>query len=135
MTKYKTMKKILFLTLFLALSFFSQAQCDKDHVILPARLEPNNENDLPKTLLVETRGVKDLKLVIYDRRGNEIFKSDTDVLGADIGKTKEIDTEWNGTVLGEQLPAGIYVYTVEAQCVDKTIIRKSGTIVLTLEKQ
>lgn len=128
------MKKHLLLTLFTTLSYLANAQCDKDHVLVPARLEPHNHNELPTTLIIETKGVKDLKLIIYDRKGNEIYKSDSDVLGAENGKIKQIDTDWNGTVLGEELPAGIYVYTVEAECLDKTIIRKSGTIVLTLDK-
>lgn len=111
----------------------SLGQCTKDNVMMPVNWQSNFEEESPKTLLVETKGIKELKLLMYTRRGKKIFESSSSVLGASNETVKMLDTGWDATLLGKKLRAGIYVYAVEAQCVDKNIVHTSGNIVLTVK--
>jgi hypothetical protein len=128
------MKEILLL-FFINMSFLAQSQCTTDHITVPPNVVPHNKTDKPKTLVIKTIGMKELNILIYDRRGRKVFESNSDILGASHKEAKTIDTGWDGNSLGEDLSAGEYVYAIEGVCLDKSTIRKNGTIILTMEKK
>jgi len=117
------------------MSFLAQSQCTTDHITVPPNVEPQNKTDKPKTLVIETIGMSNLKILIYDRWGTKVFESSSAILGASDKETKMIDTGWDGNSLGKDLSAGEYIYAIEGVCLDKSTVRKNGTIILTIEKK
>lgn len=111
-----------------------QGQCTKEHIIVPAQLSPLNTAGEPTNLVVEATGLRDMKMLIYSRWGTKLFEANNAVLNPDEHTTHSLDTGWDGKSLGRQLSAGIYVYTIEVTCMDRSIVRKTGTIVLAIEK-
>lgn len=109
------------------------AQCTEDDIQMPSNWESDTQLEEPKTLVLETTGVREVKLLLYTRRGTKIFESSSSVLGASRDVVKMLDTGWDGTKLGKTLRAGLYVYTIEAECADKSTIYKTGQIVLTVK--
>jgi hypothetical protein len=117
--------------LLLALTNVLNAQCTKEDIKVPSDLAFDTEiKDGPKTLILETIGVKELRLSLYNSRGAKIFESTSSILGASKEVEKMVDTGWDGTKLGEKLKVGFYVYTIEAECTDRSTIYKTGQIVL-----
>lgn len=110
-----------------------QGQCNKNNIKVPPNLEPYNKKNQPRTLTLETKGIKELKLLIYTTKGTKVFESSSALVGASEEKIKLLDTGWDGMQLGENLAAGIYIYSMEAQCLDKSMIQKSGSIILTID--
>lgn len=131
--KKRLPQTILFLSL-MAFSLGVNAQCNKENIMVPTSLNPHNNVGQPKTLVVEAEGVKELKMLLFNRWGTKIFESSSSTLITSDTEVRSVDTGWDGTSLGENLPAGIYVYSMEAQCLDRSTIRKTGTVILTVEK-
>lgn len=122
---------LLVVLLLLALTNVLKAQCTKEDIKVPSDLAFNAEiKEGPKTLILETIGVKELRLSLYNSRGAKIFESTSSILGASKEVEKMVDTGWDGTKLGEKLKVGFYVYTIEAECIDRSTIYKTGQIVL-----
>ena len=131
----KYLKRICLLTaLWMSVGLTCQAQCTEANIIVPTNVEPYNKTNKPKTLTVETKGIKELKIWVYNTRGTKVFESTSDLVGTSNETVKMVDTGWDGTSLGEELAAGVYVYSMIGQCLDKSSVKKSGTIVLTIEK-
>lgn len=125
---------ILLLIFLINLPLRATAQCDADNIKIPSMVAPHNQKDQAQTLVIKVKGIKELRLIMFDRRGNRIFESTTSLLEAPDDEFRDVDTEWEGIVAGEEQEAGLYMYSVEAECLDKTVVRKSGTIVLTINK-
>ena len=107
------------------------AQCQGDQIKVKDTLYVDiNQGDSLETLKVNAKGIKEIKLLVYSRKGNKVFESTSSVLGASGTAYKELDTGWDGTQMGRSLLAGLYVYMIEAQCIDQNTIYKSGTIEL-----
>jgi hypothetical protein len=119
--------------LLLTLTNVLNAQCTEEDISMPQNWESDTKLGEPKTLVLETTGVREIKLLLYTRKGTKIFESSSSVLGASSEVVKMMDTGWDGTKLGKTLRAGLYVYTIEAQCADKSTIYKTGQIVLTVK--
>lgn len=131
MKKNRTYLLVVFLLL--GLTNVLKAQCAKEDIKVPSNLVFDTEGEVPKTLILETRGVRNLKLSLYTSKGAKIFESSSSVLGASSGVMKKLDTGWDGAKLGTTLKAGFYVYTIEAECTDRSSIYKTGQIVLTVK--
>ncbi|WMX13431.1 MULTISPECIES: hypothetical protein [unclassified Aureispira] len=129
----RNVSHLFLVVVLLTLTNVLKAQCTEEAINMPTNWESNAGLEEPKTLVLETTGIKELKLLLYTRRGTKIFESSSSVLGASNETIKMLDTGWDGTKLGKTLRAGLYVYTIEAQCVDKSIIHKTGQIVLTVK--
>lgn len=127
--------KILVIILLYALaaswSASVQAQCSSDSIVIndTLRIDPMQEDNLP-TLMVHAKGVKAVKLLVYSKKGSKVFESTSSVLGAHSTHYKTIDTGWDGTRMGQMLQAGLYVFMLEAQCVDGQTLYKNGTVQL-----
>ena len=131
------MKKIrlnlLVIFLLLPLTNILQAQCAQKDIKVPSSFVFNAETGGPKTLLLETTGIKALKLSLYTSKGTKIFELTSSIIGAAKDVVKMVDTGWDGTKLGEKLNAGVYIYTLEADCTDRNNIYKTGQLVLTVQ--
>lgn len=119
--------------LLLTLTNVLNAQCTEEDINMPQNWESSTKDGEPSTLVLETTGVREIKLLLYTRKGTKIFESSSSVLGASSDVVKMMDTGWDGTKLGKRLRAGLYVYTIEAECADKSTIYKTGQIVLTVK--
>lgn len=111
-----------------------QAQCTQKDIKVPSSFVFNSKMGGPKALILETTGIKELKLSLYTSKGMKIFESTSSIIGAASGLVKLVDTGWDGTKLGETLKAGFYVYTIEAGCTDRKNIYKTGQLVLTIPR-
>jgi hypothetical protein len=130
----KNITNLFVLFLLLTCTTALTAQCTEKNIEVPTNWGSETQLENSKTLLLETTGVRELKLSLYTRRGSKIFESTSSILGASKDLMKILDTGWDGTNLGEKLSAGLYVYTIEAECADRsTTIFKTGQIVLTVK--
>jgi gliding motility-associated-like protein len=86
-------------------------------VELPTAFTPNGDG-LNDTFGAVAKGVKEYKMIIYNRFGDVVFSS------------SDINNKWNGTVNGEEAPSGGYVYQVYAKSNEGQGIDKSGKVML-----
>lgn len=131
----KNITNLFIIFLLLTLTNILKAQCAKENIKVPSNLVFDNEREETKTLVLETSGIKSLKLSLYTGQGTKIFESSSSILGASEELVKKLDTGWDGTKLGEKLKAGFYVYTIEAECTNRSNIYKTGQIVLTVKPE
>jgi len=129
----RNITNLFIIFLLLTLTNVLSAQCTEEDIKMPTNWASDTHLEESKTLILETTGIRELKLLLYTRRGTKIFESSSSVLGASKDVVKMLDTGWDGTKLGKTLRAGLYVYTIEAQCADKSTIYKTGQIVLTVK--
>ncbi len=82
-------------------------------VFVPSAFTPNSDgkNDTFEAIAI---GVKAFEIVIYNRWGQVIYKSN------------DISQKWNAGSITE----GVYIYQLRAKGIDNTLITKSGTITL-----
>jgi len=62
--------------------------------------------------------VTDFSLVIYNRWGEKVFES------------TDIQTTWDGFYKGRPMPMGNFVFDLNIQLYDNTLIHKSGSLTL-----
>ncbi len=90
---------------------------DKVSLYVPNAFSPNgdvhNEN-----FFVSYFGLKSLRLTIYSRWGMKVFESD------------DLDSRWDGTFKGEDVPEGVYVWVVEGVGKNELLYNESGTVTL-----
>jgi len=87
-------------------------------IFVPTGFTPNNDghNDV---LRVIGPGVGKLKaFAVFDRWGRQVFMTTNAALG------------WDGTLGGQAMPAGTYVWMVEAVDIHGKMIQKKGTVLL-----
>lgn len=92
-----------------------KAQCDETDVYLPNAFSPNSDgvNDI---LYVRSNFIDDMELIIYNRWGQEVFRSKDQTVG------------WDGTFNGEPLPPDAYAYYLRALCINALEYRKQGNV-------
>jgi gliding motility-associated-like protein len=88
-------------------------------LFVPNAFSPN-EDGLNDTWQVVGQGVENYKLYVYSRWGELVWSSTS------------IDDQWDGTYKGRKLPIDVYAYILSYgnPCLGKTIIQKSGHIVI-----
>jgi len=93
------------------------ARCDETDVYLPNAFTPNGDgiNDL---FIVRSNFMEEMVFIIYNRWGQEIFK------------TTDINQGWDGTFNGIPLPPDSYAYYIWALCVNAEEYRKTGNVTL-----
>ncbi|HLW29402.1 MAG TPA: gliding motility-associated C-terminal domain-containing protein [Brumimicrobium sp.] len=89
----------------------------REIVEVPSAFSPNGDgvNDLIKVLGV---GITKIDFRIYNRYGQMVFS------------TTDLDEGWDGTMNGEVLNQGVFVYTLTFDLIDGTSGEKSGNITL-----
>lgn len=96
-------------------------QCEESKVYIPNAFTPNGDgtNDVFTIL-----GISYVKhLVIYDRYGKKVFER-KNYIAADRSQG------WDGTLNGELLPTGSFVYFAEMECELGGVFTRKGTITL-----
>ncbi|SMG08493.1 gliding motility-associated C-terminal domain-containing protein [Marivirga sericea] len=84
---------------------------------LPTAFTPNGDG-LNDEFGAVAEGVKEYRLVIYNRFGDIVFTS------------TDINMKWDGTVQNESAPSGGYVYQVYAKGHEGHGVDKSGKVML-----
>ncbi|WP_375581208.1 gliding motility-associated C-terminal domain-containing protein [Marivirga tractuosa] len=84
---------------------------------LPTAFTPNGDG-LNDDFGAVAKGVKEYKMVVYNRFGDVVFTSTS------------IDNKWDGTVNGNIAPSGGYVYQVYAEGHEGHGVDKSGKVML-----
>ncbi|MEX2596142.1 MAG: gliding motility-associated C-terminal domain-containing protein [Salibacteraceae bacterium] len=87
------------------------------NLFVPNAFSPNNDgvNDVFKA---KGEGVDDFQMVVYDRFGKPMFKSN------------DIEHGWDGFVAGTKAPIGVYTYEIIAEGFELGTYRKTGTVMI-----
>lgn len=91
--------------------------CDESDVFLPNAFTPNGDN-INDIFIVRSNFVKTMELVVFNRWGEEIFK------------TIDVNTGWDGTYKGEKLAPDVYAYCLLATCSNGENYKKLGNVTL-----
>ncbi len=92
-------------------------QCDESDIFLPSAFSPNDDeaNDI---LHIRSNILKSMELIIYDRWGEEVFKSTS------------ISDGWDGTYKGKQLAPDVYAFCIKVVCIDDQDFISRGNVTL-----
>ena len=93
------------------------ARCDETDVFVPNAFTPNNDgnNDVFR---VRSNFADELEMLIYDRWGQEIFRTTNPADG------------WDGTFKGAELPPDAYAYYIRVRCINAEEYKKKGNVTL-----
>ncbi len=93
------------------------AKCDETDVYIPNAFSPNGDgnNDVFR---VRSNFVDEMELIIYNRWGQEVFKSN------------DINVGWDGSFKGKELPPDAYAFYLRALCVNAIEYKKQGNVSL-----
>jgi len=86
-------------------------------VVVPNAFSPNGDgvNDF---FSLEYRYIQEFEIVIYDRWGNQVYRSNNPSF------------RWDGNVSGQPSPEGTYVYIIKGKAVDDTPVQLGGNVIL-----
>lgn len=122
---------LLIMVLLFCQNQFVNAQCTTSDLLVKDTLVITEPIDSTEALRIQGKNIKEIKLLVYSRMGKKMFESSSSIIKANPNNFEQFDTGWDGTLEGARLPEGLYVYMIEAQCADRSTVRKSGTIILT----
>lgn len=90
-------------------------ECDETDVYLPNAFSPNADgvNDI---LFVRSNFIESMSLIIYNRWGEEVFRTTDQTIG------------WDGTFGGEKLAPDSYAYILEVICINAVEYNKKGNV-------
>ncbi|MBK8626121.1 MAG: gliding motility-associated C-terminal domain-containing protein [Saprospiraceae bacterium] len=93
------------------------AKCDDTDVFIPNAFTPNGDknNDI---FIARSNFIDEMELIIYNRWGQEIFKTD------------DINKGWDGTFNGVDLAPDTYAYYLRVLCINAEEYRKRGNVTL-----
>lgn len=100
-----------------ALIIVIEAICRDPYVFVPNAFTPNGDN-LNDVLRVEGKQLDEVRLVIYNRWGEQVFESRSQAEG------------WDGSYRGQALPADVYGYYLEVKCAGGERFVKKGNVTL-----
>lgn len=89
---------------------------DIDKLLIPNSFTPNGDGINDYFLVKAMWNVEDFELLIYERSGNVVFKSN------------EIGFGWDGTSLGKEIHAGVYVYLITYKDSNGNKLKTKGTL-------
>lgn len=84
------------------------------HLYIPTGFSPNNDG-LNDKWSIKSTGIREMKLVIYNRWGEEVFS------------TSDKTFEWDGTMNGQRLQMGSYTYRIVFYTDDDQYIERRGS--------
>lgn len=93
------------------------ARCDESDIFIPNAFSPNQDgfNDV---LYVRSNFIDNLEIIIYNRWGQEVFRS------------KDQNIGWDGTLNGEDLAPDAYAYYLKANCINGETYTNKGNVSL-----
>ncbi|MBK9736712.1 MAG: gliding motility-associated C-terminal domain-containing protein [Saprospiraceae bacterium] len=92
-----------------------KARCDETDVYLPNAFSPNGDANNP-VLYVRSNFIDDMELIIYNRWGQEVFRS------------KDQSVGWDGTFKGQELSPDAFAYYLRVKCVNSVEYIKKGNV-------
>lgn len=102
--------------------------CNKPNLVetfIPEGFSPNGDG-INETFLVKIANVNSAKLFIFNRWGNEVFKTENKN-SSSLSSTELI---WDGRYKGQLMPSGTYFYIVETETVNGENKNYRGFVVL-----
>jgi gliding motility-associated-like protein len=93
------------------------AKCDESDIFIPNAFSPNRDG-VNDSLYVRSNFIEELELVVFNRWGQEVFKS----LDQKIG--------WDGTFKNEELAPDAFAYYMKVKCINGEVYAKKGNISL-----
>lgn len=97
--------------------FVRMPKCDETDVFIPNAFTPNEDN-VNDVLFVRSNFLEELELIIFNRWGEEVFR------------TNDINTGWDGKYNGEELSPDVFAYYFKARCINGITYSKSGNVSL-----
>lgn len=94
-----------------------QPLCDETDVFVPNLFTPNDD-DFNDVFRVEGNFIDELRMIIYNRWGEQVFESDSQ------------DNAWDGTFKGTELEADVYGYHLTVRCINGQTLVKQGNVTL-----
>ena len=91
--------------------------CDTPEIYLPTAFSPNGDG-INDELLVFGRNITSIELIIHDRWGKEVFRSNDQAIG------------WDGTFNGVPAEKAVYVYQLEALCITNQKYYTKGNVTI-----
>lgn len=92
-------------------------ECDEDEIFIPNAFSPNGD-DANDILFVRSQFIDQLEFVIFNRWGQEVFRTDKFYEG------------WDGSFKGESLPPDAFAYYIKARCRNGKRYEKAGNVSL-----
>ena len=87
------------------------------HLYIPTSFTPNDDGN-NETWKIESLGIREMRLEIYDRWGNKLFT------------TTDKDFEWDGKVGGERVAMGAYTWRIVLFTDNDEYVKREGTLLL-----
>ena len=87
------------------------------HLYIPTSFTPNDDGN-NETWKIESLGIRELRLEIYDRWGAKLFT------------TTDKEFEWNGKIKGERVPMGAYTWRIVLFTDNDEYVKREGTLLL-----
>lgn len=87
------------------------------YLYLPTSFTPNDDG-MNETWSIETMGIREIRLEVFDRWGQVIFT------------TNDKNFEWDGFVNGERVPMGAYTWRVVLITDNDEVVKRSGNLLL-----
>lgn len=94
-----------------------QPQCDETDIFIPNAFSPNGDNT-NDVFLVRSNFIDKIEMVVYNRWGQEMFRSNDQNIG------------WDGTFEGTRLSPDVYAYYVSIVCINQATYKKRGDVSL-----
>lgn len=91
--------------------------CDESDVYIPNAFTPNGDN-VNDILYVRSNFIDELLLVVYNRWGEEVFRTTDPAAG------------WDGTLNGDRLAPDAYAYYMDVLCINGVRYSKKGNVSL-----
>lgn len=100
-----------------------QLICKSGLIYIPSAFSPNQDKVNDK-FSIHGDGIKSIHhFIIYDRWGKIIFNRS----GINIG---DVNSSWDGTLNGQSLPTGNYIYSIQIECEAGDIFDYKGSVLL-----
>lgn len=93
------------------------AKCDESDIFVPNAFSPNGDDANP-IFYVRSNFIDELEMIIYNRWGQEVFRSN------------DINIGWDGTFAGKELSPDVYAYYINVLCINGMRYKKSGNVSL-----
>lgn len=94
-----------------------QPVCDASDVFIPNAFTPNGD-DFNDIFRIRSNFVEEMELVVYNRWGQEIFKTTT------------LGDGWDGTYEGKEVAPDVYAYYIHVRCINQATYTVRGDISL-----
>lgn len=94
-----------------------QPSCDENDIFIPNMFTPNNDGQNDE-FEVHSNFIDEMRLIVYDRWGEEVFVSDSQAV------------KWDGTYKNKELEPDVYGYHFTGRCINGFEYTTQGNITL-----